>query len=108
MAQRDGVADGWILFEAWCRRNGGTPIRGRDSGSHICFVGPLPDDTIEPGDPGTVDAGSPGGGKFDQLELDKLDLKLREAQLRRDEAEHDFQRTSELIRSLTERRAKKS
>lgn len=101
--KRDGVADGWILFEAWCRRNGGTPIRGRDSSGHICFVGPLPDDTIDPGDPGTVDVAVPGGGKLQQLDLDRLDLKMREAELRREEAELDFKRASELIRAVTER-----
>ena len=96
MAQRDGVADGWILYEAWCKRNGGTPIRGRDGAQHMCLKGGI-DETIDPGDEGTVDITVPAGGVFDQLHLDRLDLQLRAVQLRRDEAEHDLRRATALI-----------
>jgi len=93
--KRDGVSDGWILFEAWCRRNGGIPIRGRSSADHICFKGPLPDDTIDPGDPGTVDVTVPGSGGL--FERDRLELALRAAQLRLDQAKLDHKITSEQV-----------
>jgi hypothetical protein len=99
MAQRDGVADGWILYEAWCKRNGGTPIRGRDGSGHVCFVGPI-DQTIDPGDEGTVDIVVPGSGKLPQFEVDKLELKLRAAKLRQEEAELEFKKTTELINAV--------
>jgi hypothetical protein len=84
--KKDGVADGWILFKGWCQRNGGTPIRGRSSGEHICFVGPLPDDTIEPGDDGTVDIAFPGSGIPPKLWEEVLALEMRSAELRLEEA----------------------
>jgi len=92
--KRDGVADGWLLFEAWCRRNGGLPIRGRSGAGHTCFVGPI-DQTIDPGDPGTVDAIDPRNDKLPDLELSRLEfavsaakLKLEQAKLEHKAAEH--------------------
>ena len=106
MAQRDGVADGWILYEAWCKRNGGTPIRGRDSSSHMCFVGPI-DQTIDPGDEGTVDIAVPESGKLPQFEVDRLELELRAAKLRQDAAELEFKRTTELINAALKKGKKR-
>lgn len=83
-AKRDGVADGWILYEGWCKRNGGIPIRGSSSAEHICFKGPLPEDTIDPGDSGTVDIAVPGGGRASQFDLARAEFALREAELRAD------------------------
>jgi len=105
--KRDGVADGWILFEGWCKRNGGTPIRGSSSADHVCFKGPLPDDTIDPGDDGTVDVAFPGGGRLSQLEQDRLELKLRAAKLRLYEAELEFNITSELVNTVLKKTKKK-
>jgi hypothetical protein len=66
---------------------------------HICHVGPT-DQTIDPGDEGTADAAVPGSGTLDELELARLDLALRAAQLRRDEIDLDFRRTTELINAV--------
>jgi len=96
MAQRDGVADGWILYEAWCKRNGGIPVRGRDSASHMCIKGPT-GGTIDPGDPGTVDLTGPKSGVLDDLERDRMALAVQAAKLRRDEADLDLRRVTELV-----------
>ena len=106
MAQRDGVADGWILYEAWCKRNGGIPIRGRDPSSHMCFVGPI-DQTIDPGDEGTVDIAVPGSGTLPQFELGRLELELRAAKLRQDKADLEYKRTSELLNAAMKKAKKK-
>ena len=104
--KKDGVADGWLTFEAWCERNHGTPIRGGSGEGHTCFVGPI-NETISPGDPGTVDIAVPGDGRLSQLEQDRLELKLRAAKLRLDEAELEFNTTSELIKAVLKMTKKK-
>jgi len=107
MAQRDGVADGWILYEAWCKRNGGTPIRGR-SGDHICFVGPLPDSTIDPGDDGTVDmTGTGPGGVFDILDERKLEIAMKHADLQLEEARLRHERTKTYVETARKARERK-
>ena len=98
--KKDGVVDGWILYEGWCKRNGGTPIRGIDSASHICFVGPLPENTIDPGDDGTVDIITPGSGIRSRLLEEMVALEVRAAELRLDQAKLDFNITTERIKSL--------
>ena len=108
MAQRDGVADGWILYAAWCKRNGGTPIRGRTPADHICYVGPLPDNTIDPGDPGTVDVtGSGDGGVFDVLDDLTLDLALKAADVELEEARLRHERTKVLVEKARKSRKSK-
>lgn len=108
MAKRDGVADGWILYEAWCRRNGGVPTRGRDPGSHMCTKGPFSPTgdpgTIDPGDPGTVDLTGPKSGVLDDVDRDRLELAVRAATLRRDEADLDLRRVTELVNLTTKGR----
>ena len=105
MAQRDGVADGWILYEAWCKRNGGIPIRGRDGGGHTCLVGPLPDDTIDPGDEGTVDLTGPAGGGG-PLEDERLKLKLQAAKLDLLEAQNRYDKVEQVINGLLDKSAR--
>jgi hypothetical protein len=85
--KKDGVADGWILFKGWCERNGGTPIRGGSSADHVCFLGPLPDDTIDPGDAGTVDIAIPGSGLMPKFGEEMLALEIRASKLRLDKAQ---------------------
>jgi len=96
-SHRDGVSDGWILFEAWCKRNGGTPIRGSSPGDHICFVGPLPDDTIEPGDTGTVNAGPTERTDLGRLEELRLDLALKAADVELEEAKLRHEKVKRLV-----------
>ena len=98
MAQRDGVADGWILYEAWCKRNGGIPIRGRSGGQHICLVGPT-DQTIDPGDDGTVEL-TGGSGVPDALEDERLKLRLQAAKLELAEAQNRYERVEHIITSM--------
>ena len=104
MAQRDGVADGWILYEAWCKRNGGIPIRGRNGGQHVCLVGPT-DQTIDPGDEGTVDLVGPGGGGG-PLEDERLKLQLQAAKLAALEAQNRYERVEQLITGRLKKSAK--
>lgn len=88
--KKDGVADGWILYKAWCERNGGTPIRGGSSAEHICFIGPLPEDTIDPGDEGTVDIATPEGDDTHAFDQERLALGMLEAKLELDKAELQY------------------
>lgn len=99
MAQRDGVADGWILYEAWCKRNGGIPIRGRNGGAHTCFVGPI-DQTIDPGDDGTVDSIDPRGHTLPGLEVSKLDLAVSAAEVKVEQARLDLAAAKHLARAV--------
>lgn len=84
--KRDGVNDGWILFSGWCERNGGTPIRGGSSADHVCFIGPLPDDTIDPGDDGTIDIAVPDSGLLPKFGEQMLALEIEASKLRIDRA----------------------
>ncbi len=87
-SKKDGVADGWILYKGWCERNGGTPIRGSSSADHICFIGPLPDDTIDPGDDGTVEVGT---GSIKPEFRDKLlDLNMKAVELEQEKSKVKF------------------
>ena len=97
--KRDGVEDGWILYQAWCKRNHGTPVRGTNSAGHMCIVGPT-GQTIDPGDEGTVDIALPEDGRFSKLDRTRLELGLRAAKLRRDEAELEYERTTKIIEVL--------
>ena len=103
--KRDGVEDGWLLFEAWCRRNGGTPFRGRSSADHVCAVGPI-DQTIEPGDPGTVDLTGPGGRKPTDLVVGRLDLAVKAAELKVEQARQDLRAAEHAANAV--RKKKKS
>ena len=89
--KRDGVVDGWILFRGWCERNGGTPIRGGGSADHVCFIGPLPDDTIDPGDDGTVDIAIPGSGLMPKFGEQMIAIELQSSKLRLDRAQLDLE-----------------
>jgi hypothetical protein len=78
----------WLLFSQWCSRNGGTAFRAPD-GEHVCSVGPV-DQTISPGDPGTVDLVNTPPGSHPDFNHDRLDLVLKAAELKLQEAELDF------------------
>ena len=95
----DGVADGWLLFEGWCKRNGGTPIRGSSSADHVCFVGPLPEDTIDPGDEGTVDVTTPDD-VISGITRERLELELQVAELEFKQAEFNYKVATSQITSL--------
>lgn len=97
-SKKDGVADGWILYKAWCERNGGTPIRGTSSADHICFIGPLPEDTIDPGDDGTVET-APDGLKPEFR--DKLiDLNMKAIEIQEEKSKIKFEIAKDRIKSF--------
>lgn len=100
MAKKDGVTDGWILYKGWCERNGGTPIRGGGSAEHVCFIGPLPDDTIDPGDDGTVDVAVPGSHLTPRFGEEMIAIEIRATQLRLDKAQLDMEIAKERVKSL--------
>jgi hypothetical protein len=54
-----------------------------------------------------VDIAVPGSGRLDDLERDRLDLKLRAAKLRRDEADLDLSRVTEVVKMATQKAAKR-
>jgi hypothetical protein len=89
----------WLLFKEWCEGKGGTPIRGTGLDDHVCFIGPLPDDTIEPGNEVfDVDIHEPERPL--QSMIKQLELKLRISKLRIKEEELNYKRTGELIKSM--------
>lgn len=98
--KKDGVADGWILYKGWCERNGGTPIRGGGSAEHVCFMGPLPDDTIDPGDDGTVDVAIPGSGLMPKFGEEMVAIEIRATKLRLDKAQLEFEIAKERVSQL--------
>ena len=63
---------------------------------HCWPVGP----TIDPGDEGTVDMALPEDGRFSKLDRARLELSLRTAKLRRDEAKLEYERTTKIIEAL--------
>ena len=94
--QRDGVADGWILYEAWCKRNGGTPIRAGQGQGHSCWVGPI-DETIDPGDEGTVDVAVPDSGMPPELLDEMVALEVQIVELRLAESKLNYNRAIDRI-----------
>lgn len=98
--KKDGVADGWNLFKAWCESKGGTPIRGGGSADHVCFIGPLPDDTIDP-DVAAVNVFMPADDTRSHLVHRRIELALREAKLRLDEATLSYDTTIARIEAIS-------
>jgi hypothetical protein len=83
MAGKGKTSDGWVLFEAWCKSKGGTPIRGGGGVGHTCYIGPLPDDTIVPEDYEEDDVNIFDFGDLDSNLVSKVkEYRLKSAELK--------------------------